>query len=112
LRKLLRYDWPGNIRELHNVIERAVLFCPQALLRPDDLQLPDTAPVEDELDSFRAAKARTVEVFERSYIERVLSENGGNITRAAQAAQKNRWAFFALMRKHAITPERFRNTGA
>jgi two-component system, NtrC family, response regulator GlrR len=112
LRKLLRYDWPGNIRELHNVIERAVLFCPQALLRPDDLQLPDTAPVEDELDSFRAAKARTVEVFERSYIERVLSENGGNITRAAQAAQKNRRAFFALMRKHAITPERFRNTGA
>lgn len=110
LRKLLGYDWPGNVRELHNVIERAVLFCQSSFIGADDLQLPNDVEEEKGVESFRAAKARTVEAFERSYIERLLTVNAGNITRAALDAQKNRRAFFALMRKHAIAPERFRDS--
>lgn len=108
LRKLAGYDWPGNVRELHNVIERAVLFCQGAFIGADDLQLPIDRAVDDNVESFRVAKARTVEAFEKSYIERVLILNAGNITRAALDAKKNRRAFFALMRKHDIAPERFR----
>lgn len=108
LRKLASYDWPGNVRELHNVIERAVLFCQGAFIGTDDLQLPSDKLDDDNIESFRVAKARTVEAFEKSYIERLLSLNAGNITRAALDAKKNRRAFFELMRKHDITPERFR----
>jgi len=108
VRKLMAHDWPGNIRELQNALERAVLFCTSSFVGSDDLQLVGDALIDDDVESFRAAKARTVEVFERSYIERMLTINAGNITRAACAAQKNRRAFFALMRKHSIAPERFR----
>jgi two-component system, NtrC family, response regulator GlrR len=109
-RKLVHYGWPGNVRELHNVIERAVLFSQAATIDAGDLELPVNPATELTAESFRAAKARTVEAFERSYIERLLTINAGNITRAAIAAQKNRRAFFALMRKHAIVPERFRGS--
>lgn len=112
LRKLASYDWPGNVRELHNVIERAVLFCQGSFIGADDLQLPCDAVCEEGVESFRAAKARTVEAFEKSYIERLLALNAGNITRAAMDAKKNRRAFFALMRKHDIAPDRFRGTSA
>ncbi|MFC4527121.1 sigma-54-dependent Fis family transcriptional regulator [Dyella halodurans] len=108
LRKLASYDWPGNVRELHNVIERAVLFCQGAFIGADDLQLPCDRPDDDNVESFRVAKARMVEAFEKTYIERLLILNAGNITHAALDAKKNRRAFFALMRKHDIAPERFR----
>ncbi|WP_266168800.1 sigma-54 interaction domain-containing protein [Dyella subtropica] len=108
LRKLTGYDWPGNVRELHNVIERAVLFCQGPVIGTDYLELPRNDASDTGIESFRVAKARTVDAFERSYIERLLTENAGNITRAASAAKKNRRAFFALMQKHAIVPERFR----
>jgi DNA-binding NtrC family response regulator len=109
LKRLLAHDWPGNVRELHNVIERAVLFSRGSLIRATDLNLPDGSEVEVVTESFRDAKARTVKAFERSYIERLLSANSGNVTRAAVAAKKDRRAFFELMRKHRITPERFRS---
>ena len=73
-----------------------------------DLNLPDDVRVDDCTESFREAKARTVRAFERSYIERLLTASSGNVTRAAQAAKKDRRAFFELMRKHHIAPERFR----
>lgn len=108
MRKLLAYRWPGNVRELYNVIERAVLFCAGPVIDADDLSLPDARGADQLLESFRDAKARSVTEFERSYIERLLATHAGNITHAASAARKNRRAFFELMRKHAIAPERFR----
>ena len=61
-------------------------------------------------ESFQEAKARVVRQFERSYIEKLLVANQGNITRAAQAAKKNRRAFWELIRKHEIDVQRFRRT--
>jgi DNA-binding NtrC family response regulator len=54
--------------------------------------------------SFREAKGR----FERTYIEELLLANRGNITRAAQAAHKNRRAFWELIRRHHIDANRFK----
>jgi len=110
IRKLRTYAWPGNIRELHNVVERAVLFCHGSVIGADDLDLPDGLVVDESVESFRVAKARMVEAFERSYIERLLMVSAGNITLAASAARKNRRAFFALMRKYSIEPARFRGS--
>ncbi|CAG9244925.1 Transcriptional regulatory protein GlrR [Paraburkholderia unamae] len=110
-RKLLAYAWPGNVRELYNVIERAVLFCGGPVIDADDLALPEPRGPDIAPESFRDAKARSVTAFERDYIERLLATHAGNITQAATAARKNRRAFFELMRKHAIAPERFRQSG-
>ncbi len=73
------------------------------------LLLPqDAVPGALAKESFRAAKARVVEDFERHYIQQLLQLSEGNITHAARIAKKNRRAFFELLRKHHIDAERFR----
>lgn len=60
-------------------------------------------------DSFRDAKSKVVERFERAYITAALGRHSGNIAMAARSAQKHRRAFWALMRKHKIDAELFRS---
>ncbi|NYT63296.1 hypothetical protein H0A66_13325 [Alcaligenaceae bacterium] len=59
-------------------------------------------------ESFRAAKSKVIERFERAYITAALGRHSGNIAMAARAAQKHRRAFWALMRKHGIDAAPFR----
>ncbi|WP_343731696.1 sigma-54 dependent transcriptional regulator [Duganella sp.] len=110
LRKLTAHDWPGNVRELQHVIERAVVIAAGMVLAADDIDLPDAIlqDGEDAEVSFRNAKARMIEEFERGYIEQLLTRFAGNVTRAAQAAGKNRRAFFALIQRYQIEPQRYR----
>lgn len=100
MKKLLAYDWPGNVRELQNVIERAMIFSFHKQLLPDDIHLPKSKA--DTEESFQRAKARVIGDFEKNYILRLLVLNGGNISRAARTAGKNRRVFWELMRKHDI----------
>jgi len=104
---LMLYDWPGNVRELEHVVERAVLFSNHTVIREIDIYLPDKKSTTCSL-SFKEAKASVVNEFERSYIERLLVSYRGNITKAAQAAQKNRRAFWQLIRKHQIDVQSFK----
>lgn len=60
-------------------------------------------------ESFRAAKSKVIERFERAYITAALGRHSGNIAMAARSAQKHRRAFWALMRKHEIEAAPFRN---
>jgi DNA-binding NtrC family response regulator len=60
-------------------------------------------------ESFRTAKSKVIERFERAYITAALGRHSGNIAMAARAAQKHRRAFWALMRKHDIEAAPFRN---
>lgn len=59
-------------------------------------------------ESFRQAKARVVDGFEREYIRHALSRHGGNVAQAARACEKHRRAFWALMRKHGIEAAPYR----
>lgn len=68
----------------------------------------DTSPLLTEKDSFREAKARLIERFEKEYIEQALERAQGNIAMAARASNKHRRAFWALMRKYAIDAEQYR----
>jgi DNA-binding NtrC family response regulator len=104
--KLLVYEWPGNVRELEHIVQRAVVFSKQTVILPSDILLPgkSSRPIEE---SFKEAKARVVEEFEREYIERFLIANKGNISKAARAAEKNRRAFWELVRKHKINVQNF-----
>lgn len=104
LRALLAYEWPGNVRELEHVVERAVVLAQGPIILEEDILLQSESEQEF---SFQEAKGRMIEHFERTYISALLVAHGGNITRAAEAARKNRRAFFELMRKHNIKGRSF-----
>lgn len=108
LQKLIVYDWPGNIRELENVIERAVVFSKQMVIESDDVVLPRSEAVAS-AESFKSAKAKTIAEFEKNYIQGLLFANQGNITQAAKAAEKNRRAFWELIRKYKIDIQSFKS---
>jgi two-component system, NtrC family, response regulator GlrR len=100
---LQSYEWPGNIRELENLICQIVTVRSPGLIGPEALpprfhphQLPPPP------GSFREAKAQAVAVFVREYVCRLLSAYNWNITRAAQAAEKDRRAFARLVKKYGI----------
>ncbi|MCC6235060.1 MAG: sigma-54-dependent Fis family transcriptional regulator [Verrucomicrobiales bacterium] len=101
-RKLSLHAWPGNVRELENVIERAVLIAQGCQIEAHDLSLGESEVVHSEPGSFKAEKARAIEHFEQSYLRQMLVACDGNISRAARAAQKNRRAFWELLRKHRL----------
>ena len=101
VRLLVSYDWPGNVRELEHVVVRSIVLCPRAVVRDTDVAVPPGAPAALQ-ESFRRSKDRIIAEFEKSYVERTLLMNQGNISRAARAAQKSRRAFWELIRKHGI----------
>ncbi|CAG0943704.1 Transcriptional regulatory protein QseF [Candidatus Brocadiaceae bacterium] len=105
---LVQFDWPGNVRELEHVIERAIVLTDQEIIREADIVLPCSETGVSQ-ESFHEAKARVVAQFENTYIQNLLLAHQGNITKAAQAAQKNRRAFWQLMRKYRIDPQIYKS---
>jgi DNA-binding NtrC family response regulator len=91
------------VRELENLIERAVVFSPEAAISPEAISLPSDLAARQE--SFKEAKCKAVMQFEKKYIEDLLAACEGNISKAARAAEKNRRAFWELIRKHKIQVE-------
>lgn len=108
MQKLVSYEWPGNVRELENIIERAVLFSKYAVITGNEIILPGPK-AEAVKQSFKEAKANAIAKFERAYIQGLLLAYQGNITKAAQAAQKNRRAFWQLIRKYKIDVQNFKS---
>lgn len=103
LDRLLAYAWPGNTRELENVVQRAVLQCGTPQIEARDLPLP-AARKSPDTGSFRSRKARVVEEFEREYLTALLEAHDGNVSAAARTAQKDRRALWELLRKHQLLP--------
>lgn len=108
---LQEYPWPGNVRELENLIHRQALLAesPQLFLRPgappQDLHSPeprDGRSTSAEPGSFAAAKTRAIEIFERSYLTRLMAKTQGNVSQAARIADKERRALGKLLKKYAI----------
>ncbi|HYJ87997.1 MAG TPA: sigma-54 dependent transcriptional regulator [Pyrinomonadaceae bacterium] len=107
LHLLMVYHWPGNVRELEHAIERASVLCNGRRIEVDDLLLSNTG-LDRRGESLQEAKAKEIARFEKNYIQGVLSVCKGNITHAAQVAQKNRRAFWQLIQKHDIDVARFK----
>ena len=108
VQKLMFYDWPGNIRELENTIERAVVLTDKESIDDTEIIPPDS-DLSVEIQSFQETKAKMITKFERSYIRDLMVAYRGNITHAARAAKKNRRAFWELMRKHKIDCREFQD---
>ncbi|MEJ2691654.1 MAG: sigma-54-dependent Fis family transcriptional regulator [Candidatus Thiodiazotropha sp.] len=107
---LLQYDYPGNIRELRNLVERAVLMCESgASILPEHLP-PEIALVKKPPDSVDVSAPDLLEgrlkdavaKFEATFIERRLESLGWNQTRTAQALAISRRALIDKMQKHQL----------
>jgi two-component system response regulator HydG len=81
---LMRYDWPGNIRELENVMERAILLCRGEYLSPQDLPPPFQEEQIGEQPIVSIPPGMTLEALEKEAIIQTLEETGGNRTQTAQ----------------------------
>ena len=104
MQKLMLYDWPGNIRELENTIEYAMVMSHQELIK-EDLIL-QTKDVSDKLHPLKEAR----DAFEKGYLINLLELTKCNISKAAELAGKYRSDFYNLLKKHNIKPEDFKNS--
>lgn len=96
IRKLEAHDWPGNIRELSNVIERAVALTEHEVLVPEDFDLCMEMNLEQMLSDGARSGTPLAEI-ERAYIRAVLKENGGNKAAAARALSIDRSTLYRKM---------------
>ena len=98
---LSRYNWPGNVRELESVIERAVLFCQEDQIAPEDL--PEHIYVM-EPGSYKCEipPYLSLEEIEREAIEQTLERTGGNVKKTAQILKLHRPTLYRKMKRFGI----------
>ena len=102
---LMRFDWPGNVRQLMNVVEQCCALCttvriPAALVA----RALRNKPVE--ILSYAEAKDR----FERDYLIQLMKITAGQVSEAARLAQRNRTEFYRLLQKHELSPALFKQS--
>jgi len=108
LRACVGREWKGNVRELRSAIEQALLLAPGAEITPLDLPggaSPRAASPSPTPVSFRDAKERVVEAFERDFLLDALRRHAGNVTKAAEEVGMYRQNFQQKMRELGITVE-------
>ena len=103
LEALVRYPWPGNIRELENKVQRAVIMATGRSIEPADLEL-SAVPTDTPLPTLREARSE----HERKLVIDALARNRGNISRAAQAVGVSRPTFHEMLTRHGIDAKAFR----
>jgi len=100
---LISAPWPGNIRQLQNVVEQSIALSSESVisanlvknaLRDDSTQFP----------SFQQARDH----FERDYLAKLLKITAGNVSQAARIAQRNRTEFYKLLNRHHLVAESYR----
>ncbi len=110
-----RYSWPGNIRELENLMERAYIVEGSSVLTPvgfpTDLCTPGDALAQISLGtafSLKEVRRRGIETIETQYLQGLLTEHGGRIGKTAEAAGISARQLHKLMTKYGIRKEEFR----
>lgn len=101
---LLRHDWPGNIRQLQNVVEQVVALSPGVLISAQQVAMALQCELEA---SSPIALNEAKKQFERQYLINVLKMVEGNVAQAANLAKRNRSDFYKLIKKHDIDVEQF-----
>ena len=113
LRALRARPWKGNVRELQNVVEHmVVLLEPGVAIQPEDIPALGDQPAEDDgtwvppevstEEPYYAARDRLVADFELHYLTQLVTQAGGNMSRAARLAQVDRTTLYRLMERHGL----------
>ncbi len=99
---LLDYHWPGNIRELRNIVERAMILCGGDRLHAGDLPFGAAIGPVGEDESGRSEEFLSLDELERLHIRRALAETGGNLSRAAEILGVTRTTLYNKLRKYQL----------
>jgi two-component system NtrC family response regulator len=100
---VVKYQWPGNIRELENKVHRAVIMAAGRVIGPGDLDLSPSGAV-DTLPTLKEARDQS----ERRLIVNALVRSRGNISRASRELDISRPTFHDMLAKHSIDAKEFR----
>ncbi|WP_153131078.1 sigma 54-interacting transcriptional regulator [Dechloromonas hortensis] len=106
LEALATAAWPGNVRQLYNVVEQSCALTSTQLIPLSLVQRALRLPTMEAL-TYGEAKQR----FERSYLVQLLKLTDGNVADAARIAERNRTEFYRLLQKYDLTPAMFRSDG-
>ena len=98
MKKLERYHWPGNIRELRHTLERAVILSETSLLQPADFLFPETGPEAEGL----VFERYHLEEVEKTVVRKALKKHGGNISHAARELGITRTSLYRRMEKYSL----------
>ncbi|CAI8828842.1 sigma 54-interacting transcriptional regulator [Methylocaldum szegediense] len=101
---LVNFEWPGNVRQLRNVVEQCVALSSTPLIPATLVQ----RALRDEPSSFLSLQEAR-EQFERNYLIRLLQMTNGNVTQAAKLAKRNRTEFYRLLSRYGMNPSLFKN---
>ena len=112
---LCEHRWPGNIRELQNVLRRAFLFCNEQEIDSRHLMLDASRKKnlslsvgDDEVIPYKLAKDSCLDGFTRQYVHDLLIKTGGNISQAARLSQLTRAALQKILKRYDIDGTQFR----
>jgi DNA-binding NtrC family response regulator len=99
---LLNQRWPGNVRQLKNVMERLTALHPGGVLRPEDIE--EDPPIIDAASNlsvlpWKDAREHYMTNFESSYAQAVLARCAGNVSAAAREAGVDRKTFYLLLKR-------------
>jgi two-component system response regulator GlrR len=100
---LIAAPWPGNVRQLLNLLEQAVALATTSLI-PESLVQGSLREDASALVPFEEAR----KTFERDYLVRLLKITNGNVTQAALLAKRNRTEFYKLLQRHRLEPAMFK----
>jgi two-component system response regulator GlrR len=96
-------EWPGNIRQLHNVVRQNVALSRTPIINAELVQ-QSLGGSPSRLPSFDEAR----DEFTRSYLSQLLQITNGNVSQAARLAKRNRTDFYKLLSRHQLTPDEFK----
>jgi len=103
LELLVKAKWPGNVRQLYNVVEQSIALCPTEIIPQAFVEQAIQVEMH-EMTSFEDARRR----FERDYLTRILKLTKGSVTQAAKLAKRNRTEFYKLLQRHGIEAAQFK----
>ncbi len=109
LDQLIQYDWPGNLRELQAVIERAIILTDNHLIDSEHLPMSiQSEGLSNFEKGFMAAREMVTADFEQHALHHYLNKSHGNVTMAANYARMPRRSFYRLLAKHTIDPGQYK----
>jgi two-component system response regulator GlrR len=107
LELLIAAPWPGNVRQLQNVVEKCLVLCPGELIPASLVERALAHQGSGGAEMLPLDEARRQ--FERDYLTQLLKLTAGNVSQAARLARRNRTDFYALLARHGLAPSAFKD---